>query len=265
MICPASSLPESSRPPTSVGIQLEKGQVFPGMHYCASWAVRYMDFKMCGTSLEDRQRLGVAPGRNETVHDWLGPQRRIAAGLVKRWHRPQPWLQRRIDATNPRTGGDKPCLSIHIRLSDKGEDRGNGRLGLGEFLPYAEAFVAGGGERIFVATDTSSVFDDIGASWPGAVARAVARQEGAFLSSNDKGVFDQVDHHRSNTEALTEIYAMAKCDLFVLGYSAMSEAVMYLKPELHDFSVNLDYALEERLSVEAFKSMVEQVMNKKRA
>ena len=80
------------------------------------------------------------------------------------------------------------------------------------------------------------------------------------MSNSEQGVFDLVSHHRSNTEALVEIYSMAKCSLLVHEYSAMSEAVMYLNPSLHDFSVNLDLDLAERQDTALFRSMVQKVL-----
>ena len=130
------------------------------------------------------------------------------------------------------------------------------------FFPFAQAFVEAGGNRIFVATDTSSIFDDIKTSWPTNVANTVSRQSDTFLSKSTKAVFDQVSHHRSNSEALTEIYAMAKCDLLVHGYSAMTEAAIYLNPSLHDFSINLDYSKKERKTLADFEVMVQQVLKK---
>ena len=239
--------------------QLSKSQVFPGIHYCASWAVRAWDYAHCAGTLEGWQSLHVASGKNESTHEWFGPQRRVVAHLVDKYFTPNAWLQSKIDTTNPRTKNDPPCLAIHIQLSDKA-GAGRNRNLLETFLPYAEIFAKEGGNKIFVATDTSHNFDEIQKSWPPAIAESVVRQEGVFLSNSEQGVFDLVSHHRSNAEALVGIYSMAKCSLLVHGYSVMSEAVMYLNQSLHDFSVNLDLDLAKRKDTASSRSMVQKVL-----
>lgn len=193
------------------------------------------------------------------MHDWLGRQRRKAASLVSRYFEPLDWLKEKINNTNPRHPNDPPCLAIHIRLSDK-SGVGRNRNSLDMFLPFAQAFVAGGGSKIFVASDTAHIFDDIQSQWPANVVGAITRQSDVFLSNSDEGVFALVSHHRSNTEALTEIYAMAKCSLLVHGFSAMTEAAIWLNPSLHDFSINLDYDPVERRSIYHFENMVQRVL-----
>ena len=48
-------------------------------------------------------------------------------------------------------------------------------------------------------------------------------------------------HHRTNTEVLVDILAMAKCNWFLHGLSAVSEAVFYWNGNLHYRSVNLEF------------------------
>ena len=164
----------------------------------------------------------------------------------------KPYIQDKVDKTNPRQPGDPPCLSIHIRWSDKGN--GRGKIPIERFLPYVETFVREGGQSIFLATDQTTVFDRIDEQWPSNIKSIIRRQEGAFLSKNNVAVFRQADHHRSNVEAITEIYALSKCSLLLHGLSAMTEAAMFLNIGLHDHSVNMDDPAHP--SVDEFRTMV---------
>ena len=69
--------------------------------------------------------------------------------------------------------GDPPCLSVHIRWSDKGN--GRGKIPVENFLPYVEAFVNEGGQSIFLATDQSTVFDIINLKWPTSITSKIKR------------------------------------------------------------------------------------------
>lgn len=228
------------------------------MHYCAPWAMRAWNYGInCQHMLPEIAH--TTPMMGETMHDWLGKQRKIAAPLVQKHFKPVQWLQEKIDNTNPTSSNDPPCLAIHIRLSDKA-GQGRKKNSLDMFLPFAETFVALGGQRIFVASDTTHIFDDIRSLWPTRIVDTISRQEDVFLSNSNKGVFELVGHHRSNSEALAEIYAMSKCGLLIHGYSAMTEAAIYLNPILHDFSINLDYPQEEMKTVLDFEVMARHVL-----
>lgn len=113
---------------------------------------------------------------------------------------------------------------------------------LSEFFPYAKAFVENGGGSIFVATDSSLVIEEITTKWPEDVRSHVVHQEGVTLSRDDTATFDMgASPHRTNVEALTDALALSKCTYLVHGFSALSEAAIYLNPSLIERSVNLEH------------------------
>jgi len=107
-----------------------------GIHNHAPWAVRSWPYKDIAPS--------IAPKVGQSLTDWFGAQRVRASKYVKNF-KLQPWLQDKVDKTNPRQPGDPPCLSIHIRWSDKGN--GRGKIPIERFLPYVETFVKEGGNQ----------------------------------------------------------------------------------------------------------------------
>jgi hypothetical protein len=160
------------------------------------------------------------------------------------------------------------CLAAHIRLTDKAS--GRDKKGLQAYRPYMEAFAKAtnstwskDGEQdvpplIYIATDDASVLPTIQTKWSKAVSDRILFQQDTFRSQEeDLPTFKLLAHdkHRSNTEALVDMYAMSKCCYFVHGYSGMAEAVVYINPELHAQSVNIDD--EERITPDAeFAQMV---------
>ena len=198
-----------------------------------------------------------------TIHEWLGGMRQKAATIVKNYYRPLPWLQSRIDNMLFESFGDaKDCLAMHIRHTDKGA--GRQKIPTEAFLPYAEAYIRAGGKCIFLATDSDRTWSEISHLWPLTVVRRIVVQEGAFRSSTDRPTFVQKDPSRINTEILTDIYAMSKCGFLLHGFSAVSEAVIYLNPTLHDNSVNLDYVKYLAPSPEEFRRAVSDRLNQRR-
>lgn len=163
--------------------------------------------------------------------------RQQASRITRDYIHPKQWLVDEVDRVNP-TGEGPPCLALHIRHSDKKDGRRH--VALEEFLPYAQTFVDNGGDVIYLATDQIQNVHRIADEWPDDLSSRVRRQEGAFLSNNKKAIFYSTNPHRANTEALIDIYAMSRCGLIAHGYSAMSEAAIYINENLHYFSVNLE-------------------------
>ena len=99
-----------------------------------------------------------------------------------------------------------------------------------------------GGGSIFVATDSSLVIDEITSTWPTVTTSHVVYQGGTILSHNDTVPFELgPSAHRTNVEALTNILALSQCTYLVHGFSALSEAAIYLNPSLIELSVNLEH------------------------
>lgn len=144
-------------------------------------------------------------------------------------------------------------------------DKGNGRVKqpLSVFQAYAEAYakVSGGGKSIFIATDDATVLTTIQTQWKiDASSSSLIKYQDAAIRMNggSAAIFHdyQNETHRTNTEGLVDIYAMSKCDFFVHGYSAMAEAVIYIHPDLHNRSVNVDVPKQEIIPVKEFERMV---------
>jgi hypothetical protein len=228
-------------------IRFDFSHIFPGLHKCWPWSVRSWNFRGLPIALSPH---------NSTVHDWLGPMRERGSKMVSKYFRLLPWVDELVEKANPSTS---QCLAMHVRLTDKGH--GRRKLSLDAFKPYAEAYVkASGSGPIFVATDSAYVLAGISEQWGPHVRPRVRSQIEAFRSTSNTATFVLLANqtHRVNTEALVDIYAMARCNVFVHGFSAMAEAVIYLRPQLHAQSVNLDE--ETHASVEEFQAMVEKVI-----
>lgn len=143
---------------------------------------------------------------------------------------------------------------MHIRLTDKGNGRQKQPLRL--FQYYAEEYVsASGGGDIFVATDDGTILNEIRTTWD---IKELYHQTDIIRSSGSSAIFRtfQNETHRTNTEGLVDMYAMSRCDFFVHGYSAMAEAAVFINPELHNRSVNVDAKQKERISAKKFHAMV---------
>lgn len=236
-------------------VQIDPELVSPGMHRCAEWAVR--PWQVVGMP----PRLS-AQWRKITLHAWFGEMRQRAYAVVAQYYRPQPWLQQEIESANP---SNRKCLAMHIRMTDKGH--GRTLIPLEAFLPYAQAYTdstatARGSDpknyTIYLATDDSHLLERLEQSWPKQVVERIVYRTNTLRSpGNATAVFDlhASNRHRTNTEALVEVYAMSRCQFIVHGYSAMAEAAIYINyPILHNHSVCLEN--EQNMSVAEFQSLV---------
>jgi hypothetical protein len=226
---------------------LDDWSVDPGMHFCAPWSCHAWPH-------HSRPKAFRPEGMNTTVHEWFEPMRQRASKVVREYFKPLPWLKHEIIKANPVRDGK--CLSMHIRMTDKGN--GRYKTQLVHYQKYAESYVrASGGNPIFVATDDQSVILTIQSDWK--IGKSLYQESAIRMNA---GASDATFHifqnetHRINTESLVDIYAMSKCDFFVHGYSAMAEGVFYLYPQLHNQSVNLDLPKREVITTDHFELMV---------
>jgi len=200
-----------------------------GMHLYAPWAVRSWQYKPMPHHYKQKD--------NETLHQWFEPMRQKAHEIVQKYYRFQPHIIETVDKILP----DKDtCLGLHIRHSDKWGARR--QIPQEEFLPYAKSFIENGGKTIYLATDSQNVIDAVRTKWPLWIRKHVKTQgdDSVVRSTLQKPVFKIGEHHRTNTEALTEILALSKCRWMVHGLSAVSESAIYLNLDLHNRSVNLE-------------------------
>ena len=273
-------------------LRLESDQaLIHGLHLNCPYCVRSWKYGGLTTGVPSRLR---EPANN--YHQWWEPMRITGHRMVSTYYHLQPALQQLIpnqqggdsndhdvvvgshhSTSQPSSSSSCPCLAVHIRHSDKANRRT--KIPLEAFLPYCQVYVQEGGCRIYVATDSSRVLDKIQAEWPLAVRERLVFQSDIVRSANATAVFDISTlgghHHRTNTEVLVDIAAMAKCHWILHGLSAVSEAAIYTNPILHQNSVNLEfysyYKRRERkhknknnntepdapMSIAAFRSMLQ--------
>ena len=232
--------------------QFTVNQVYTSIHRCSELAVRSWPFRGIPEALSPQ---------NGKVREWLWEHRKRASDVVKRHFKLLPWLEEKVKEANPNPG---KCLATHIRLTDKDTSPVRDKKGLEMYRPYIEAYAnatKNDGSPIYIATDDARVIDTINAEWPKETSSRVIMQKGVMRSSSETPTFKilENDKHRSNTEALVEMYAMSRCSFFVHGFSGMAEAAVYINPSLHDRSVNIDD--EGKLSPEEFAGVVEKEMS----
>jgi hypothetical protein len=209
------------------------------MHYRWPQAVRVWQYMKCSLP---------KPGRGQ-LHEWYGIMRQRSFDIVKRYFRPKPWLQQLINRANP----SAKCMAMHVRLTDKsGANRA--LIGIDAYQPYAIAYAEIVGGSIYLASDSSTPLRNVTHSWPKHVVERIITQPNVLQSSDMTAVFDLGAHHRTNTEILTDVYAMAKCNVFLHGHSGVSESTIYVNPNLHNCSVDLEDP--NKPTVKQFKEML---------
>jgi hypothetical protein len=231
------------------------------------------------------------------LQQWLEPRRVRAHAAIQQYVRFRPHLRELARRVNPdcRLNSESSCLGLHIRHSDKAA--GRRIVPVREFLPYAEAFVRSGGRSVYVATDSTLVWDEIQRDWPISITKRLRAlhltstspaasaskkhpNHKIHRSSDQRAVFDLEDapsdsksgghrhhhHHDTNQQALVEILALSNCQFLVHGLSAMSEAAMWINLDLHNASVNLEANRDEdepvRWTPAMFGSLVRKALAK---
>jgi hypothetical protein len=266
-------------------VTLAPSDIIPGLHSVAPWATRAWPYGGLPKTVDTAYR------RTKSVEQWLYSHRQAGAQIVSKYYRPQPWLQEQVDRVmqqRPALPSQQPgslipdnsvasrdnfsCLGLHVRHSDKGNTRRHIRLA--EFLLYARAYIAEIPHGvIYLATDSQTVVAEVRNQWirtnntsnssdaPFLSESQLLVQSDIVRSTNATAVFKIVGaaHHRSNSEVLIDILALSRCQFFVHGLSAVSEAVHYWNPTIHvkNRSVNLEEARPEYIiPVESFAERV---------
>lgn len=184
-----------------------------------------------------------------SYQNWFDPMRRAAHGIIERHFNPTEKFVKLSQEANPIIEAEESCLALHIRHSDKADRRQP--IPLEKFRPYVEEYLhasllVGTTIVIYVATDSNQVLRDIQSTWPRTITSYMRWQgssngKNVLRSDNTTAVFQlSRKHHRTNTEVLVDILAMAKCEFMVHGLSAVTEATHYLNLNLHNHSVNLE-------------------------
>lgn len=222
--------------------------ITPGVHGFAPWAPRCWRYEY----LPDYVTKPHIP-----LNEWLEPQRHIAHDVLTRYIEFKPEIHHKAEEVNPSCSLKNSCLGLHIRQSDKAA--GRRVVQTDEFLPFAEAFVASGGKWIYLATDSDTVMEHIKTQWPKQIRDKIRSMGDEIVRSNDhQAVFDIASHHRTNTEILIEILALAKCQFMVHGLSAVTETSIWIDVNLHYTSVNLEDP--EHLASHEFSHLVKHVL-----
>mmetsp|Transcript_32385 Transcript_32385/g.47905 ORF Transcript_32385/g.47905 Transcript_32385/m.47905 type:complete len:328 (-) Transcript_32385:953-1936(-) len=211
---------------------LDLQQVAPGLHACLTWTVRAWPYG----EFERRQS-------NITIEDWYRDMRRKAATIVRRYIHPKPWLHEAAQEANPHSD----CLAMHVRKTDKTLSGGRDKISMNTYLKAVKKY-SNDDTIIYLATDSSETLDTIKAKWPPSIVERVRTQKHTIRSNSSSPTFDQSSHDRTNREVMTDIYAMAKCSVLLHGRSAVSEAVLYINPDMQN--VDLDRSVKATLGEE---------------
>lgn len=190
---------------------------------------------------------------------WLEPMRQKASEMVKKYITFHPFLVERAHKVNPMDSKSTPCLAVHLRNSDKAGMHRT-KFPPNKFREYLLAFARVGGEHIYIASDSHRSLEFIREHFPSTLNDMIRTQGPFVVRSSWKWPAHMLEkHHRTNSEALVDALAMSKCQLLLHGNSAISEAAIYMNLDLHRQSVN--YEDKDRMSVEEFQVLAEQVMS----
>lgn len=230
--------------------QMKSAQITAGMHRCSEVAVRAWPYNGIPKAL--------APSSSTGIHEWLGKMRRRAAPVVKQYYKPLKFIRTLAHRSNPVTNGN--CMAMHVRLTDKGH--GRIKTGLEAYLPYALEYAQAVSSfnqtpAIYIATDDATIMNKVNHTLKNTNTEIMLQSEALRSHQENTPTFSlfQNETHRSNTEVLIDVYAMAKCRYFVHGYSGMAEGVVYVAPELHEKSVNVDDP-DAPMTFEGFRGII---------
>jgi len=205
--------------------------VTPGTLSYAPWAIRPWR--------NDDVPDDIWKPENLTLKEWIKPMRKKASRLVQKYFKFHPRLVERANEVNPMNDTSVPCLAVHLRNSDKGKNKYRSKFPVNKFREFLQAFIRAGGQTIYIATDSNSVLEHIELRYPAQIRNAIRTQGTYVVRSSSKWPIHMLEkHHRTNSEALVDVLAMAKCKLLLHGHSTLSEAAIYLNPDLHETSVN---------------------------
>jgi len=210
-------------------VQLDNYQLSPGIQFYAPFAVRSWEYAFLPAYLRSNYT------ENGTLHNWFGPMRERAHHIVNQFYKFKPHL---VDASFKILPNNTQCLGLHIRHSDKA-GIARRKLPVEEFLPFIEAYLKNGGDKVYLATDSSLVEEHIRQKWPESQRKLIV-QNNIIRSNRFKPVFKIGKHNQTNTEVLVEILSLSRCQFLVHGFSAVSESAIYLNLQLHVNSVDLE-------------------------
>lgn len=232
-------------------VSMSKEMVVPGLSSYAPWAIRAWR--------NDDVPDSIWKQENTTLKDWMMPMRMKASELVRKYFNFHPSLHERANQVNPANDTSSPCMSVHLRNSDKGKSKYRSKFHVNKFRGYFDAFIRAGGQTIYIATDSNSVLEHISLRYPAQIRNAIRTQGKYVVRSSSKWPMHMLEsHHRTNSEALVDVLAMSKCKLLLHGHSTLSEAAIYLNPELHENSVNLEDP--DRLGIDDFEKLASRVL-----
>jgi len=264
-------------------VQLSDAQRWT-MHLASPWAAHawpYGDASFCrGVCGSDtvlcNSCVGALPSRiYEYDNTWVYRQRRAAAAVasshihVRNEVRTRVALFRKNVFLQVKQRSNSPIftLCMHMRGTDKAtsgfRQRGSPQL----FLNYATAFMEGVLRNksaigvIFLATDDGRLARLAHSEWP--VRNSLySFAKSSLLSDSSSPTFTKYSSqlHRINVEVLTDILLLSQCDFLLHAHSSVSESAIYLNVDLHNRSVDLDYAVRRVTCSEFADEVAEYVM-----
>jgi hypothetical protein len=226
-------------------------------------------------ALHDAPSLGpLERNGSDRSRSMIAAMRRRGHEVVARFFRFRPYLLRQADRVNPAaptTGGANgtSCLAVHIRVGPKpGKHRS--LVKADAYMPYLEAYVRGGGTRIYVATDSHRALQFVRSSFPEPVrsrmlsaGRYVVRSQYSSPHRDSLPTHLLESHHRVNAEALVDILALSKCEMLLHTCSSVAEAAVYLNEglALHpERTINLEVPEHHRASPAEFETLARRLL-----
>ena len=232
-------------------LKMKPAHILPGLHLHAPWAVRSWRYGGLPRGLYQPKL---------SYDSWFRPMRAKGHEIVKKYIRVLPEIQQLADQANP----SQHCLAMHIRHSDKANKRK--RIPVKDFLPFVQVYMGHISTQqqtspsVFLATDSNKVIDNIQSNWPKEIVSHISWQNQIIRSNDTMPVFTMASHHITNTQVLTDIVAMQKCQYMLHGLSAVSEAVFYLNDKV--VGINLELPGDGgSMNVEEFESMLSSLEN----
>jgi len=224
-------------------VEMSTNHLLPGLHSLSPWTPQAWRYSS-SPFITNTTKLTKS---NVSFRNWIQYQREVlAVDIVQRYIQFKPTMERRVrcilyNTTSTTTPKNTLVLGLHIRHGDKAPSRK--RIPVIKFLSFCKAFVQiltttnTTTIQIYVATDSSLVWNEIHDTWPKYITQHLIRQPNVrALSSSKKAAFEQTTNnsttqHRSTIEALTDLLALSKCHYLIHGWSALTEAAIYLNPQ----------------------------------
>ena len=135
-------------------------------------------------------------------------------------------------------GAERPVLGLHLRGTDKLRNIGGRIVRPSEYQPLIDAYLARRPTAVlFVATDSPSFLAQLSRQYGERVVQydALRSERNAFL---DRRI---ADNYKKGEDALVDALLLSCTNYLIKPASALSEFAVYLNPELHNHTYEIQY------------------------